>query len=115
MTTPVVSEQAATIEEWHLREFMEIFARRKVAFLQVFLLVLGMGFLAATRGKPIYVTSAKLLVPVSSGSVNIVDSNNPIATMLMAAQPDSLATQLEVLQSAPFLSEAYQKAKVVPR
>ncbi|MBI3721960.1 MAG: polysaccharide biosynthesis tyrosine autokinase, partial [Fimbriimonas ginsengisoli] len=47
--------------------------------------------------------------------MSIVDSNNPIATMLAAAQPDSLATQLQVLQSEPFLEDAERKAGIVPK
>jgi succinoglycan biosynthesis transport protein ExoP len=114
MIAAVTPEQPLAVEEWRLQDFLDILKRRKIAFVQVFLLVLAMGSLAATRGKPIYQTSAKLLVPVSTGSVSVVDANNPIGTMLAAALPDSLSTQLEVLQSAPFLSEAFRIASIVP-
>jgi capsular exopolysaccharide synthesis family protein len=111
----MLPELPAALPELNLREYLQIIRRRKVVFIQVFVVVLAIGIVAAMTGKPIYETTAKLLVTAGSSSVSIVDSNNPIATMLAAAQPDSVDTQLQVLQSGPFLDDAYRLAHITPK
>src|SRR6266446_135262 len=93
----------ATMPEINFREYLEILKRRKLIGIQMFVVVLAVGMVIAAMGKPVYVTSAKLLVAAANSSVSILDSNNPIATLLAAAQPDSIDTQLQVLQSGPFM------------
>ena len=111
----MLPEHPAALPELNLREYLQIIRRRKVVFIQVFAVVLAIGIVAAMTGKPIYEATAKLLVTAGSSSVSIVDSNNPIATMLAAAQPDSVDTQLQVLQSGPFLDDAFRLARITPK
>jgi succinoglycan biosynthesis transport protein ExoP len=101
--------------ELNAKEFLNIFRRRMVSFVSAFMVVLAVGILSTRLNKPVYQTRAKLLVPAGTSSVSIVDSNNPIATMLAAAQPDSVETQLNVLQSAPVLEEAQRRADIKPK
>src|SRR6266849_5551787 len=115
MSMPSLPERPAALPEINFREYVEILKRRKFIFIQMFAMVLAVGMVVAAMGKPVYVTSAKLLVAATNSSVSILDSNNPIATLLAAAQPDSIDTQLQVLQSGPFMDEAYRKAHIVPK
>lgn len=98
-----------------LEETMNILRRRKGVFLQAFVAVVAVGILVTASTKPVYRTWARLLVPAGSRSVSLVDSANPIAAMVAAAQPDSLATQLQILQSRPFLTDAREEAGVQDR
>jgi tyrosine-protein kinase Etk/Wzc len=115
MSVSSVPERAAALPELNLRGYLDVLKRRKAVCIQVFALVLAVGMVMASMGKPVYVTSAKLLVAAANSSVSIVDSNNPIATMLAASQPDSVDTQLQVLQSGPFLDEAFRAAHIVTK
>src|SRR5436190_2148216 len=85
-----------------IKNLLNILRRRKAILVEAFVVVLAVGILTTKLHKPVYRTHAKLLVPVGTSSLSIVDSNNPIGTMLAAAQPDSVETQLHVLQSEPF-------------
>src|SRR5438034_9131675 len=111
MNTTPLPEQPVLLPEVNLRDYMDIIRRRKLVFLQVFGLVMGMGILGARSGKPIYQTHAKLLVAAGANSVSIIDSNNPIAEMLAAAQPYGHETQMQHIQSAPFLAGAVGAAR----
>jgi succinoglycan biosynthesis transport protein ExoP len=115
MNTTPLPEQPVLLPEVNLRDYMDIIRRRKLVFLQVFGLVLGMGLLGARSGKPIYQTHAKLLVSAGSNAVSIIDSNNPIAAMLAAAQPYGIETQMQLMQSGPFLADAFRAARVVSK
>src|SRR5438876_2075529 len=113
MSLSSLPARPAAMPEINFREYLEILKRRKVVFIEMFAMVLAVGMVIAAMGKPVYMTSAKLLVAAANSSVSILDSNNPIATLLAASQPDSIDTQLQVLQSGPFMDEAYREARIV--
>src|SRR5438128_608515 len=106
MSMPVIPASPAPAQEFNLHDFVGLIRRRKAVFIEVFVMVLAVGIVATALSKRVYQTHARLLVTAGNSSVSIVDSNNPIATMLAAAQPDSVDTQLLVLQSEPFLDDA---------
>jgi polysaccharide biosynthesis transport protein len=112
MSLPAVPETPVQSSELNIQELLDALRRRKATFIQVFLVVLAVGIVASAPGKPLYQTQAKLLVPTGSYSMNIIDSSNPIAAMLASAQPDSISTQLQDLQSSAFMDEAFRAAKV---
>jgi polysaccharide biosynthesis transport protein len=115
MSLSPVEDQLAQPAEINLQELLDVLQRRKRTFLQVFLMVLGAGIVAASLGKPVYVTQAKLLVPTGSPTVSIIDSNNPIAALMAAMQPDSISTQLQDLQSSEFLDRVRKEARIASR
>src|SRR5713226_7889995 len=115
MSLSSVPEPLTPPAELNIQELLDVLQRRKGTFLQVFLIVLAVGIAAACMGKPVYVTEAKLLVPSGSPSVSIIDSNNPIAALMAAMQPDSISTQLQDLQSGEFLDRARKAAHLVPK
>src|SRR6188474_734603 len=108
-------EIAARPPEINLRDYLDIVRRRKGVFVQVFVLVLVVGLVIMALSKPIYQARAQLLVPEPNRAVSLVDSNKPTASVLVSAQPDSVATQILVLQSQPFLAAAFHQADVKKR
>jgi polysaccharide biosynthesis transport protein len=94
-----------------LREHLLVVRRRKLVAASVFLLVFGAGVAAQAVMRPTYRTTAKLLVPVTSakmlnaGARASGDGGNPVSTMLAAAQPNSIQTQIEEIRSDLFLNE----------
>jgi polysaccharide biosynthesis transport protein len=115
MTLLPVADQPAQPTEINLQELLDVLQRRKKTFLQVFLMVLGAGLVVASLGKPVYMTQAKLLVPTGSPTVSIIDSNNPIAALMAAMQPDSISTQLQDLQSGAFMDRVRKEAHIASR
>ncbi len=101
--------------ELNLRDYLSILRKRRMLFAQVFAVVFVVCVVVTFLSKPVYQTSAKVLVQAGSTSVNLVDASNPIATMLQAAQPESVSTQLQRLQSSEFLSMATKNAALPPR
>src|SRR5204863_4554842 len=115
MSITPVSDALAQPAELNLQELLDVLQRRKGTFIQVFLMVLAIGIVAASLGKPVYVTFAKLLVPYGSPSVSILDSNNPIAALMASMQPENLSTQLQELQSGNIVREAMKEKHIAPR
>jgi polysaccharide biosynthesis transport protein len=112
---PAIMTPTSSPPELNFKEFIDVLRRRKSVFAQVFIMVVVVGMVATALTRPVFETQAKLLVPTGSSSVNVIDSNNPIATMLAAAQPDSVATQMQVLQSAPFLDDVRHAAGITAK
>src|SRR5260370_34159773 len=99
MSLSSLPTRPAAVPEINIREYLEILKRRKVVGIQMFVMVLAVGMVIAAMGKPVYVTSAKLLVAAANSSVSILDSNNPSAPLPPPAQPEHIDTQLQVLPS----------------
>lgn len=98
-----------------LDETLSVLRRRRSIALQTFVLVLAAGVLVTMMTRPSYRAWARLQVASGTRSVNLVETSNPFAAMLAAASPESLATQLQIMQSGPFLTAARERARVVPR
>lgn len=98
-----------------IKDYLEVLRRRKALFIQVFVLVMAVGVVVTLLSKPVYETRAKLLVPVASSSINVIDAKNPLANVMATYQPDSVATQMEMLQAEPFQNEVRLRARVQPR
>src|SRR4051812_41831530 len=98
--------------EMTIKDYFDILRRRKALFIQVFVLVLAVGIVVTLLSKPVYQSSAKLLVPVASSTVSLVEAKNPLSNILAQYQPDTVATQMQLLQAGPFQSEARRNAHV---
>jgi len=96
--------------EVNLRDYLDVLRRRKAIMLQTFAVVLAVGILTTLLSRPVYEASAKLLVVASPPQVQMITQDNPLSQILNQTQPDSVATQIEVLQSAPFLERAHKLA-----
>src|SRR4051794_40427611 len=96
--------------EVNLREYLDVLRRRKAIMVQTFIVVLAVGIVTTLLAKPVYEASAKLLVTAAQPSMTMVANENPLAQLMVGTQPDSVATQVEELQTGRFLGEATQAA-----
>src|SRR5438874_7744622 len=96
--------------EVNLRDYLDVLRRRKAIMLQTFVVVLAVGILTTLLSRPVYEATAKLLVVASAPQVQMITQDNPLSQILQQTQPDSVATQMEVLQSVPFLKSARERA-----
>src|SRR5688572_6878422 len=116
MNRITATDQLAAPQLLDIRAYLDVIRRRRSTFVQVFVSILLIGIIATGLSKPVYETSSRLKVPAGNTSVNIVDSNNPIATILQSQQPDNLETQMQDIMSSKFLADAHERAgiKIAP-
>src|SRR6266542_237269 len=93
--------------EVNIRDYVDILRRRKAIMLQTFVVVLAVGIITTLMAKPVYETSAKMLISQSPRTVSLVQTDNPLSALLAQGDSDSLPTQMELLQSAPFMSSVF--------
>jgi uncharacterized protein involved in exopolysaccharide biosynthesis len=99
--------------EFSLKDYFDILRRRRGVFAQVFVVVLAAGLAMSAKGAPpVYRTQARLLAPTGSSMLEVVDYSSPITPILRQAQPDTLETQVQVLQSGPFQERARTRAGI---
>jgi len=89
-----------------LQEYLAILRRRRAVILQAFVLISAVGVVLALLAKPVYQSSAKLLVEGPSYNMNTLDSSNPLSSLFQISQQQTVDTQVEVLQAQPLLDEA---------
>lgn len=92
-----------------LQDYLQILRRRRAIILQAFVLIGLVGVMVTLMTKPVYQSSAKLLVDERSLNMNTVDSANPLSSLLAVSQPQSVATQIEVLQSGPLVQQVFSQ------
>src|SRR5579871_1561312 len=100
--------------ELSLRDYMDLLRRRRAIVIQTFIVVFVLGLAITFMAKPVYRTSARILVEGKSYAVNTVDANNPLNNLFMADTGHDIATQIEVLQGDKVLSDAYKDSDVPP-
>jgi succinoglycan biosynthesis transport protein ExoP len=96
--------------EVNLRDYLDVLRRRKAIMLETFVVVLAVGIVVTMLSKPVYETGSKILVMSSTPSVNLLTAENPLAAVLVQAMPDSVPTQIEDMQSTPFMEDVYRRA-----
>src|SRR5207245_11769942 len=83
----------------NLQEYFEILRRRKWILFQTLAGVVAVGVVTTAMTTPIYRASGKLYVESAGGQISTVNSENPLAGLLALSQPDSVDTQVQLLQS----------------
>jgi succinoglycan biosynthesis transport protein ExoP len=97
-------------QEFTLHDYLEVVKRRKWTILQTVAVVAVLGAVSAASTRPMYQAESKLLVQASPYQLNTVDTENPLADLLALAQPLTIETQLQLLQSGPFLDQVFRRA-----
>jgi capsular exopolysaccharide synthesis family protein len=108
----VIERQEYAEEEFGLQQYLDIIRQRRWTILYTVVAVVVAGAVATALMTPIYQAQAKLLVRASAPQVSAVNTENPLVDLLAMAQPESIDTQIEVLESQPFLKEVYAAAHV---
>ena len=104
----------AQASEMSLRDYIDLLRRRKAIILQTFMVVFVLGIAITFMAKPVYRTSARILVEGKSFNINSLDSTNPLSALFGADTGHDINTQLEILMGDHVLADAYKDADVPP-
>src|SRR5687767_4664562 len=96
-----------------LTDYLDIVRRRRWIILQTFAVVTAIGLITTMMATPIYRATAKLKVEASPLTISTQNTENPLSSILAQAQPDSVETQMQMLQTEPFVKQVFKKAGVV--
>jgi succinoglycan biosynthesis transport protein ExoP len=97
-----------------LQHYLDVLRRRRWTIVYTTLAVLAIGYAATAMMTPIYAASARLLVRATGNQISTMNTDNPLVNLLAMAQPEPLDTQIELLQSGPFLSQVFAAAGLPP-
>src|SRR5262249_7605844 len=81
--------------------------------LQTFAVVTAIGLITTMMATPIYRATAKLKVEAAPLTITTQNAENPLASILNQAPPDSVETQMQMLQIDPFIQRVFDQAGVV--
>lgn len=97
-----------------LNDYLDIIRRRRWIIIQTFAVVAAIGLITTMMTTPIYRATAKLKVEATPLTLTTQNSENPVAALLAQGQPDSVETQIQMLQTEPFIGRVLKSAGVVP-
>ncbi len=97
--------------EINFKEYFGVIRRRRSGFLQVLIAVVSVGVLGTLAATPIYQTRAKMKVPIPVPGMSIIGNASPVSSILY--QPDTVPTQIEMLQVSDFQIRAREEAGAV--
>lgn len=99
-------EQTASVS---VREYIDVFRRRRAIFIQTFLLILVISVVVTLLTPPVYQSRARLLVAGQSASLNSINTDNPLSALLAVAPSYSVATQIQLLQDGTIQGEVARR------
>src|SRR5712691_12783282 len=95
-----------------LNDYLDIIRRRRWIIIQTFAVVAAIGLITTMMATPIYRATAKLKVEAAPLTITTQNTENPLASILSQAQPDSVETQMQMLQVEPFIQRVLDEAGV---
>ncbi len=108
----IMEETNPQTSELSLRDYMDLLRRRKAIVIQTFMVVFVLGVAVTFMAKPVYRTSARILVEGRTLAVASYDASNPLVGLFTPDSGHDIATQLEVLQGDRVLADAYKDGDV---
>lgn len=87
-----------------LQDITQLLQRRRNIIVQSFVVISSVGVVITLLTKPVYRASARLLIDAPSVSLNTVDTSNPLSQILALSSPQTVSTQVELLQSNRLMS-----------
>src|SRR5438270_3926529 len=99
----------------NLNDYVDIIRRRRWIIIQTFAVVTAIGLITTMMTTPIYRAAAKLKVDAAPLTISTQNTENPLSSILSQAQPDSVETQMQMLQVEPFIQRVLRAAGVTPR
>jgi len=91
----------------NVQDYLDILRRRKWIILQTLAVIVAIGVVTTAMTTPIYRADGKLYVEMAVNQINTINSENPLAGLLALSQPDNVQTQVQLLQSEPFIEDVY--------
>src|SRR5438270_3642414 len=98
-----------------LNDYLQIVRRLYWIIVQTFAVVTAIGLITTMMTTPIYRATAKLKVDASPLTISTQNTDNPLSSILSQAQPDSVETQMQLLQVEPFIERVLKAAGVTTR
>lgn len=102
---PFSGASAASPDGITLSEFLQVLRRRRMVVVQAFVLITVVAIVLTLMTKPVYRATARLLIESPTASYNAIDTSNPLSGILALSQPQSVKTQVEVLQNPDLQSQ----------
>jgi capsular exopolysaccharide synthesis family protein len=99
----------------NLNDYLDIVRRRRWIIIQTFVVVTAIGLITTMMTTPIYRATAKLKVDATPITISTQNTDNPLTSILSQAQPDSVETQMQMLQVEPFIERVLKTAGVTLR
>jgi succinoglycan biosynthesis transport protein ExoP len=96
-----------------LTDYLDLVRRRRWIILQTFAVVTAIGLITTMMATPIYRATAKLKVEAAPLTITTQNAENPLASILNQSPPDSVETQMQMLQIEPFIQRVFDRAGVV--
>src|SRR5690606_26873029 len=93
---------------------LTILRRRKAIFLQTFLLVVAVGTVVTMATKPLYRSTARILVEGKSTALALSNTSDPLSQVFLPPAGHNVETQVEVLRSQTFLGKVYKATNDKP-
>jgi capsular exopolysaccharide synthesis family protein len=93
----------------NVQDYLDILRRRKWTILQTLAVIVAIGVVTTAMTTPIYRANGKLYVEMAVSQINTINSENPLAGLLALSQPDNVQTQIQLLQSEPFVEDVYKE------
>jgi len=98
-----------------LQSFLRLIERQQAPFLATFALVLALGARVNGSTRPVYQSRVMLVIPAGKAWAALFQfSDDPFGCIMVHANPDPVATQLQILRSERLQAEARQRAGVSP-
>src|SRR5260221_12654687 len=99
----------------NLNDYLDIVRRRRWIIIQTFAVVTAIGLITTMMTTPIYRATAKLKVDAAPLTISTQNTDNPLSSILSQVQPDSVETQMQMLQVDQFTQRVLRAAGVTPR
>src|SRR4051812_18829728 len=107
-----MEEKTPSFADVTLGDYLDMLRRRKGIIIQTFLLVLMVGTVVTLLSKPVFRATARILVEGKSLNINTINQGDPIQGLLSGDSNHDVATQIEILQAANVMAQAYQESGV---
>ncbi len=95
-----------------LRDYLDVFRRRKVTIIQTFVVVMVVGLVITLLTKPLYRSTTRILVEGKALTLAQYNASDPLSSLFFQPAGHDVDTQIEVLQGDNLLELAYKKARI---
>src|SRR5579884_1164360 len=110
----MLEETTSASNEITLQDILELLRRRKGTVIQTFLSVLIVCLVVTLLSKPVYRSTAQILVEGKGITLAQVNTEDPLGNLFLPPTGHDVDTQIAVLQSRSLLNDAYQAAGLQP-
>ena len=107
-----MEEKTPSFADVTLGDYIDMLRRRKGIIIQTFLLVLMIGTVVTLLSKPVFRSTARILVEGKSLTLTTHTGDNPLDDIMQPDTQHDVGTQIEILQGQNVLAKAYEAAHV---